>query len=108
MSRMMTRTVYSLYYPETREVAERLWSEKHHDWYERAYEKPQDAMHVEFLETWRAWSGVELGDALPHAYPTGGASEPIKDLILPREGQGAVHVFAGDYEGYGIVAHERG
>lgn len=105
MGRMMTRTVYSLYYPETRAIVERLWNEKHHEWYERAYEKHQDAMHVEFLETWRAWSGADLGDAFAHAYPTGGASEPIKDLLLPP---GAVHVFAGDYEGYGIVARERG
>ncbi len=102
---MLTRTVYSLYYPETRAVVDRLWSEHHHEWYERAYEKHQDAMHVEFLETWRAWSGLDLGDAFPHAYPTSGASEPIKDLLLPP---GALHTFAGDYEGYGILAHERG
>jgi hypothetical protein len=102
---VITRTVYSLYYPETRAVVDVLWGERHHDWYERAYEKRQDAMHVEFLETWRAWSGLGLGDAFPHAYPTNGASEPIKDLLLPPA---RLHVLAGDYEGYGAIARERG
>jgi hypothetical protein len=105
LRRVITRTVYSLYYPETRSVVDSLWGERHHEWYERAYEKRQDAMHVEFLDTWRAWSGLSLGDAFPHAYPTSGASEPIKDLLLPPA---RLHVFAGDYEGYSAIARERG
>jgi hypothetical protein len=105
LRRVITRTVYSLYYPETRAIVDALWAERHHEWYERAYEKRQDAMHGEFLETWRAWSGLAFGDAFPHAYPTSGASEPIKDLLVPP---GRLHVFAGEYEGYGAIARERG
>lgn len=109
---MITRTVYSLYYPETKAVVDELWAGRHHEWYERAYEKHQDGMHVAFLEEWKRWSNVDLA-AFPNQYATNGASEPIKDLILPP---GRLHVFDGEYEGYGhiavardmkIVAHER-
>jgi hypothetical protein len=102
---MISRTVYSLYYPETRAVVEDLWLGRHHEWYERAATKHQDAMHLPFLAAWREWCGLGLADAFPHAYPTSGASEPIKDLILPP---GRLHVFDGEYEGYAAIAAARG
>ncbi len=102
---MLTRTVYALYWPETHACVEALWGSRPHAMYERAYEKHQDALHLEFLSTWRAWNGLGLGDAFPHAYPTSGASEVLKDLILPP---GKLHLFDGDYEGYAAIARDRG
>src|SRR5215469_13186281 len=102
---LVARTVYSLYYPETRRVVDALWSERPHGLYERNYEKRQDALHVGCLEGWRAWAdraGVRLGDGFAHHYPTAGASEGIHALMAfqATHGGGRVHVFDGEYEGY--------
>ncbi len=111
-SAAITKTVYGLYYPETRAIVDALWASRPHHWYERNYEKRQDPMHGPFLDRWRAWSagaGVVLGDAFPHAYPTSGASEGIHALIA-RIGSSTssprprIHVFDGEYEGYRHIA----
>jgi histidinol-phosphate/aromatic aminotransferase/cobyric acid decarboxylase-like protein len=102
---LVARTVYSLYYPETRGVVDVLWAERPHGLYERNYEKRQDAMHHGCLEGWRAWAsraGVRLGDGFAHHYPTAGASEAIHALMAfqATHGGGRVHFFDGEYEGY--------
>jgi hypothetical protein len=102
---LVSRTVYSLYYPETRRVVDDLWAERPHGLYERNYEKRQDAMHVGCLEGWRAWAGragVRFGDGFAHHYPTAGASEAIHALMAfqATHGGGRVHFFEGEYEGY--------
>jgi histidinol-phosphate/aromatic aminotransferase/cobyric acid decarboxylase-like protein len=66
-------------------------------------------MHRGCLESWRAWvgaAGVSLGDAFPHEYPTAGANEAIHALLALHAARGGrrVHVFAGEYEGYGHIA----
>jgi hypothetical protein len=103
------RTVYSLYYPETRAVVEELWAERPHGWYERNYTKRQDAMHRGCLDGWLRWAtaaGVTFGDGFAHHYPTAGASEGIHALLAfqATHGVGRVHVFEGEYEGYGHLA----
>jgi|HubBroStandDraft_6_1064221.scaffolds.fasta_scaffold161087_2 histidinol-phosphate/aromatic aminotransferase/cobyric acid decarboxylase-like protein len=117
----VSRTVYSLYYPETRRVVDALWAERPHALYERNYGKRQDAMHRGCLDGWVAWAtraGVRLGDGFAHHYPTSGASEGIHALLAfqATHGGGRVHVFEGEYEGYAhtaaalalpVVAHPR-
>jgi hypothetical protein len=103
------RTVYGIYYPETRRIVDEMWSERPHAWYERNYTQRQDTMHRGCLDRWRAWvaeAGVSLGDAYPHDYPTAGANEAIHALLALHAARGGrrVHVFAGEYEGYGHIA----
>lgn len=118
----VTRTVYGLYYPETRRVVEALWAERPHGWYEQSYTGRQDPMHRGCLERWRAWAGaagVLLGDGFAFEAPTAGASEAIHALLALHAAGGGrrIHVLEGEYEGYGIVgaalglevlAHPRG
>jgi hypothetical protein len=110
---LVDRTVYGIYYPETRRVVDALWSERPHDWYERNYTGRQDAMHRPFFERWRAWAGaagVTLGGGYVHEYPTAGANEAIHVLLALHATHGGerVHVFAGEYEGYAILAQALG
>jgi len=122
---MLTKTVYSLYFPETREIVDTLWRERPHHLYEKNYTKRQDAMHGAFLAAYRDWvgrAGVTLGEGFAHEYPTAGASEGIQALLAriatsARPGtRPRVHVLDGEYEGYlhvaaalGLetIAHER-
>lgn len=99
------RTVYSLYLPETRAAAEELWREAPHLLYERAFDAGQERLPAEFLGAWRDCSPVILGDAFPHAYATCGASEALKDLILPGI---RLNMWDGDYEGFRHLAEARG
>jgi hypothetical protein len=109
---LATKTVYSLYYPETRRIVEALWRETPHHLYERNYTKRQDAMHGPFLESWKRFAGaagVELGDGFTHEYPVAGANEGIFALISrlgaePRPSRARVHVFSGEYEGFQHLA----
>jgi len=99
------RTVYSLYLPETRTAVEELWRAYPHLLYEQAYNGGQERLPGLFLETWRNASPVMLGDEFPHAYATSGASEALKDLILPGM---RLNMFDGDYEGFRHIAEARG
>lgn len=108
---LVTRTIYSLYYPETRQIVDALWAERPHGFYERPHEKRQDAMHGPFLDRWRAWSaeaGVVMGDGFGSEYPTAGASEGIWALIshvaTSSKCAARVHVFEGEYEGFKYMA----
>ncbi len=98
-------TIYSLYYPEVRATVEELWASEPHLLYERAFNKGQEKLPGLFLDAWRAWTTVELGDAFPHGYATAGASEALRELIMPGI---RVNTFEGDYEGFWRLADDRG
>jgi histidinol-phosphate/aromatic aminotransferase/cobyric acid decarboxylase-like protein len=109
----ISKTVYSLYWPETRQVVESLWRSSPHEWYTDNYTKNQNNMHAPYLNGWREWvaqANVKLGKQLRHDYPTNGASEGIQHLMAyfathdNRIGKPAIHVFEGEYEGYRKVA----
>lgn len=104
----VSTTVYSLIYPETRAVVSELWNGQPHDMYEAPWTARQDAMHEDFFATWAAWSGLpEIGSRLPHAYPTGGSSEAIRDAICLMAADPArprLVMLDGDYEGYPALA----
>lgn len=103
---MIVKTVYSFYYPEARSVVGRLWREEPHHLYDKAWEKKPEESHLPYLETWTRWSGVDVS-AFPHGYPTNGASEALKDLILLMPEGARLHVFEGEYEGYARFAQAR-
>ena len=86
----------------------------HLEQFRDAWTGKQDSYHETFFDTWHEWSAplVDLDrDQFPFAYPTAGASEPLRHLIyayasvsrkegfIPR-----VHVFSGEYEGYKAYA----
>lgn len=109
----ISKTVYSLYWPETRQIVESLWKSTPHDWYTDNYTKKQNEMHTPYLNGWREWvaqANVKLGKQFRHDYPTNGASEGIQHLMayfathITRYGKPAIHVFEGEYEGYRKVA----
>ncbi|MEI6511497.1 MAG: hypothetical protein WCO25_05700 [Candidatus Uhrbacteria bacterium] len=98
-------TIYSLYYQEVRATVEDLWNSSPHLLYGAAYNRGQEKLPGLFLDAWRAWTTVELGDAFPHAYATAGASEALRELIRPGI---RVNTFEGDYEGFWRLAQDRG
>lgn len=105
----ISKTVYSLYYPETRKIVDSLWSSRPHEWYEDNYTKKQNDMHEPFLSTWADWmkiAGVTIGD-MKYQYPVNGASEAIFHLMAyyashpySSSSDRVFHVFEGEYEGY--------
>jgi hypothetical protein len=108
--------VYGLVLPETRATVARLWTAQPNELYEAPYEDRQDYAHVVFLDAWQAWVGshVRLGD-LPFRYVTNGSSEAIRESVWnlghdasDQHRAAAVHVFAGEYEGYAAYARAAG
>jgi histidinol-phosphate/aromatic aminotransferase/cobyric acid decarboxylase-like protein len=107
------RTVYGVYYPETRRVVDALWESRPHGWYEKNYTGKQDTMHRACMQQWRAWvgaAGVKLGTGFAEEYPTAGANEAIHALLAQEAAfkRPRIHVFAGEYEGYTHVASALG
>ena len=113
---LATKTVYSLYYPETRRIVDELWAEAPHHLYEKNYTKRQDGLHLPFLEAWRRFAttaGVVFGAGFDSAYPTAGANEGIQALMARMGAEGRarrprVHLFRGEYEGFPHVASAAG
>jgi len=108
--------VYGLVLPETRATVARLWSEQPNELYEAPYEDRQDHAHVVFLDAWQAWlrSHVRFGDA-HFRYVTNGSSEAIRESVwsfahdaAAQRQVPALHVFAGEYEGYAAYARAAG
>ena len=98
-------------------MVRRLWAEQPHVLFEQAYEDSQDATHLAFLRTWREWvAPVVTGlHGFPHQYVTNGSSEAIRESVwslakAARDAGGLaqMHVFAGEYEGYGAYARAAG
>ncbi len=114
----VSKPVFDCRWPETRQVAERLWRELPLGLAERLYGEPwrggQDHLHEEFLDSWLDWStGVVSLDraAFPYRYATSGSSEAIRERIAQfstdRRAVGlepVMHVFDGEYEGYAAYA----
>jgi hypothetical protein len=98
-------TVYSLPYPETMAVTERLWSSINpRDMFDRAYIRRQDVAHRYFIDAFREWAAPVLDglETYPHGYPANGSSEALKDTLGWLRGQNVgltLHVFEGEYEG---------
>ena len=118
----VSRPVFDCRWPETRAIAARLWDALPRGLAARLYDEPylggQDLLHEQFLEQWLAWRrGVVAFDEaeFPYRYATAGSSEAIRECLAQfavsrwRDGRAPVlHVFEGEYEGYGAVAEGYG
>lgn len=107
----ISKTVYSLCFPETKKVLETLWGESQglHDMYSETWTKKQDNYHLSFAETFKEWSKTNLivdWKDFPFFYPTNGASEAIREQIayLSTKENKRIFVFEGEYEGYEAIA----
>lgn len=101
----ITRTVYSLIYPETEKVLSDLWKSNPLDLYQDAYLGKQESFHEDFKDQWLNWTSpiVSMGSHLKFFYPTAGSSESIRESIAQYR-NGRIHIFDGDYEGYSEFA----
>lgn len=107
----ISKTVYSLCFPETKKVLESLWQESEglHDMYSETWTKKQDDYHLSFAETFKEWSKPNLSvnwNDFPFFYPTNGASEAIREQLayLSTKENKRIFVFDGEYEGYEAIA----
>jgi histidinol-phosphate/aromatic aminotransferase/cobyric acid decarboxylase-like protein len=88
--------------------------EPFHDMYREAWTRKQDAAHEEFFAAWKKWSApvLDLDPAqFPHMYPTGGASEGLREAIetyATHRKNPVIHVFEGEYEGFSAYAQAAG
>lgn len=108
MDDKISKTVYSLIWPETKFVINDLANAFPHDLYEEPYLKKQDHLHVEFFDTWKNWSKPHVNmPVFDYFYPTNGSSEAIRDSIqyfAVHHPHSTLHVFEGEYEGYEAIA----
>ena len=114
----VSKPVFDCRWPETRDIAARLWNELPGNLGERLYGAPylggQDRLHERFLDRWLEWRrGFVTLDAsgFPHRYASAGSSEAIRECIaqysVDRRSAGreaVIHTFDGEYEGYAAYA----
>lgn len=113
MNSQITRTVYSICYPQTQLVlAELMKNESIHEMYHETWTKKQDSLHLEFLDAWKNWVSPRFDfnqEKLSHFYPTNGSSEAIREQIVYLHSQGkSLVVFDAEYEGYEAIANSVG
>lgn len=110
----MSKTVYSLCYPETESLLKGIWESSHilglHNMYDNTWTKKQDEYHHTFANSFKNWSKPNLAvnwSDFPIFYPTNGASEAIREQIayLKTKGDKPIFVFEGEYEGYEAIAY---
>ena len=108
----ISKTVYSFYYPEVENVVNDFLRNVNNDFHSRYYDSAsnkQDKYHLTFLDKFKQWSKPVLDidwSEFPHSYPTGGASEAIREQIvyLKTQGYEILYVLEGEYEGYEAIA----
>jgi hypothetical protein len=120
-----SKTIYALVTPETEAAKAAILGTAtgnsvdaaraaHLEQFRAAWTGKQDRFHEVFFDTWHAWSAplIDLDRRqFGFAYPTAGASEPLRHLIyaygnLARVGGHTprLHIFRGEYEGYKAYA----
>ena len=117
-----SKTVYALVDPTVIErmkdnlfgSQETVRRERYFNQFREAWTGKQDQYHENFFNTWHEWSHrlVTLDRKMfPFAYPTAGASEPLRHIIYDYSSSARIdgfkpriHVFAGEYEGYKAMA----
>lgn len=104
-------TIYSLVYPETQEITQKLWESNPLYLYENSYTQPkyQTEIQNKFRDQWLKWSssqvkGINLDQFKFHN--TAGSSEAIRESLADHASKGGkrINVFKGDYEGYRALA----
>lgn len=108
-------TIYSLVYPETQSLTEKLWKSNPLYLYENSYTQPEYQIESQniFRDQWIQWSssqvhGIDL--AKFKFYNTAGSSEAIRESLADFASKGgkSIYVFKGDYEGYKALAEAYG
>jgi hypothetical protein len=112
---LVTTTVYSMLWPETRALVRRCMTQEadqmlaRHD---HAHTKRQDAMHEAFFDAWLSFAATGVNfpaSSFPERYPTAGSSEAIREIIRQAGWkQQDLVVFDGEYEGYEAIAAAQG
>lgn len=104
----LSKTVYSLVYPDTEKELLVLWRHEPIDLYQKAYKGVQNETHIKFLDGWKNWiKDIVKLPKLTHSYATHGSSEAIRESLAnyaSRFPRGTIHVFEGEYEGYAALA----
>ena len=123
-----SKTVYALVTPETEAAKNFILgnagtgpdaARRHHlEQFRDAWTGKQFASHEAFIERWMSWAAPVVAiDAagFPWRYPTAGGSEALFHVIAAYGNRArtekfnpAVHVFAGEYEGYKAYAEACG
>lgn len=116
MTNKLLKTVFSLYYPETKELTKSMFlSPESLKLYEESYSEPdvQTQAHLKFKDAWLKWvspqvKGTNLKDF--YFYNTAGSSEAIRESLASFAASGGknIFVFQGDYEGYKALAEAYG
>lgn len=116
MKNKLLKTVYSLYYPETKQMTQNLFLDSSSlELYEKSYSEPsiQTQSHLTFKKAWIKWvspqiKGKNLTDF--HFYNTAGSSEAIRESLASHAASGGKYIFTfqGDYEGYKALAESYG
>lgn len=108
---LMTRTIYSICWPETAMGLKEMASVDISDRFTQTWSKKQDKMHVPYLNKWREvmQQFVVFDEQLKYSYPTNGSSESISNQIHHLNTQGKrLVVFEQEYEGYTMIAKNIG
>lgn len=114
----VSKTVYGYLYPEVEEVMARTFRDPRLiEIQRRGYTRRQDPMGQSFLDTYAAWTRDVLNidaERFRFVYPTAGSAEAIRESIAVQatgrrtSGPTTLHMFDGDYEGYGAYARAHG
>ena len=112
----ITPTVYSVPFPESREITEEVWKRvgAYHALYGKPYLRGQDQVHKAMLAEYLRWaSPVVVGlESYPFPYASNGSSEAIKDalsyFVKTRHPELTLHLFDGEYEGVNAYANALG
>lgn len=102
------KTIYSLQFPEVKELVEDLWLSKPHYLFDNNYKNQQVGKESEFYQEWRRWSAPIVkfdANEFNHFYATAGSSEAIREVIWTlKQNNKRLVLFENDYEGYSAFA----
>jgi histidinol-phosphate/aromatic aminotransferase/cobyric acid decarboxylase-like protein len=110
MSLNYIKTVYSLFYPETKSMTEKIWKSSPIYLYEDSFKLPkyQTEIETDFKNQWLEWSKsqIQFKSEDFKFYNTAGSSEAIRESLADYKAKGGqkIYVFHGDYEGYQSLA----
>lgn len=100
------KAVYSYYFPETRQIVEKLTHPYPHELFINTYDEPgPDAYHLPLIKKFVEYNKQRIIglEKFPYQYFTAGASEGLFHIlanIAAFEAQTPCYVFRGEYEGY--------
>lgn len=104
------KTVYSLFYPETKKLTEELWESNPIFLYQNSHNLPKYQTEIEkdFKSEWILWSSSQItfNSRNFNFYNTAGSSEAIRESLADYKASGGekIYIFDGDYEGYQSLA----